>query len=279
MQHAQCHHADAPVSDRPAGDHDDVVAYYREIAPFYDAELEGRDDLDFWRRIAEHNRGGTILELGAGSGRVTEALASAAGTVVAIDLSPEMLGMARRRLSGRADVSLVLADMLDLPFRAAFDAIVAADDPFSHLTEDAERDRALRSAARLLKPGGRFVLDALWLGPKEARAVASVGGRVREHASSLDGQPLRVVERWQRVRDGSGASGRERSCRASYRYLRPGHAPVVARFVAHDWTAAELTARLGQAGLHVHERWGGYRGEPWDPERSQQLIVAARPAP
>jgi SAM-dependent methyltransferase len=234
MQHTRCHHPSDRDADRPAGGHDDVIAYYREIAPFYDAELEGRDDLGFWRRIAEGHRGGRFLELGAGSGRVTETLAPPAGEVVAIDVSPEMLGKAQVRLSDRENVRLVLADMLDLPFHATFDLIVAADDPFSHLTEDAGRDRALQGVARLLKPGGRFVLDALWLCPKEARAVAAVGGRVREHASLLDGQPMRVVERWQRVQDGTGATGRG--------------------------------------------RWGGYRGEPWDSERSQQLIVAARAA-
>ena len=135
MEHAGCHqpgqsastHGDRRI-DAPAG----VVEYYREIAPFYDAELRDRDDLGFWRGIARRHRGGRILEIGAGTGRVTETLAPAARALIAVDLSPEMLRLARARLTGRSNVQLVRADMRELPFgvcsEALFDLIVAADD-------------------------------------------------------------------------------------------------------------------------------------------------------
>lgn len=270
-----------PAAERHtlAAERDDVVDYYREIAPFYDAELGDRDDLELWTAVASRQRGGRFLELGAGSGRVTEVLAPFARDLVAVDLSPDMLRLARGRLAGRPNVQLVLADMLELPFTTSshtlFDLIAAADDPFSHLTERAARDRALQVVARHLAPHGRFVLDALWLAPDDASAVSSAQGRVREHTSVLDGQALHVVERWRRIREREQSSAQGHSCRVRYEYVQAGRAPVVAQFEAHDWSPAELLDALRRAGLRVDECWGSYRGEAWQAGTSKQLIVSA----
>jgi SAM-dependent methyltransferase len=252
-----------------AGTRADVEAYYRDVAPFYDAETADRGDLGFWRQIAASRRGGRFLELGAGSGRVTAALAPFAGVLVAIDLSPDLMGLARERLSRWPRVHLVRADMRALPFSAPFDLIVAADDPFSHLADDDDRDRTLRGIARSLAPGGRFVLDALWLSPEAASAVASVGGRVQQRTTSWHGRRLRVVERWAR----RGAP--RRCCRARYEYHRAGCPTVTAEFDARDWSPEELAGRLARAGLAIIRAWGSYRPTAWDPGTSEQLIVEA----
>src|SRR5688572_29474572 len=134
--------ADAPApSSGQVGQVDDraeVEAYYRTIAPFYDAELADRDDLEFWRELAGRHQGARVLELGAGSGRVTAALAPSAGVLVGLDISPELLQLARPRLAAWPHARLVQADMLALPFREPFDLIVAADDPMSHLVDAAD---------------------------------------------------------------------------------------------------------------------------------------------
>jgi SAM-dependent methyltransferase len=211
-----------------------------------------------------------VLELGAGSGRVTAALAPTARALVGVDISPELLRLARPRLARWPHARLVQADMLALPFRGPFDLIVAANDPLSHLVESSDRDRALDAVAQHLAPSGRFVLDALWLAPSEAAKVAGRGGRVEQHTTTMDGRPLRVLERWERTDDD------RRCCHAHYEYHRGGRRPVVADFDAHDWSADELFTRLDRAGLAVTQVWGSYQGGRWDPTRSSQLIVEAR---
>lgn len=258
-------------ADRPAGidDHSEVEEYYRTIAPFYDAELADRDDLEFWRALADRHRGARVLELGSGSGRVTAVLAPPARELIGVDISPELLRLARPRLAAWPHARLLQADMLALPFRAPFDLIVAADDPMSHLVEAADRDRALRVVARHLAPGGRFVLDALWFAPSEAARVARPGGRVQHRITSMEGQRLRVVEHWERT------DAPEHCCHAHYQYHRRGRRPVVADFEARDWSQGELYERFYRAGLAVTRLWGSYQGEPWHPVRSSQLIVEA----
>jgi SAM-dependent methyltransferase len=246
-----------------------VEAYYHEIAPFYEAELAGRDDLDFWKGIASERAGGRTLEIGAGTGRVTLSLAPSARQLVAIDLSPDLLRLARRSLSIHSHVSLVRADMRALPLLGPFDLVVAANDPLSHLLEDADRDRALRQVARCLAPDGRFLLDALWLSPSEAIAVKQVGGRVRHHLGSLRGEPLGITERW-------CASPNHRRCyRAAYEYCRPGCDVVATSFDARAWTPSEIHVGFRRAGLRVTQFWGTYCREPWDAISSPNLIVEA----
>jgi hypothetical protein len=113
------------------------------------------------------------------------------------------------------------------------------------------------------------VLDALWLPPADALAVAAPGGRVRRRTATLDRQRVGVVERWRRE------PGVHRCCHAEYEYRPAGRPPVVADFDARDWSRDELTARLAGAGLAIEATWGSYNGEPWDAARSERLIVAA----
>jgi demethylmenaquinone methyltransferase/2-methoxy-6-polyprenyl-1,4-benzoquinol methylase len=101
-----------------------------------------------------------LLELGCGTGALTERLIARGGQVVAIDQSPEMLDRARQRLAGAP------ADRLGLEERTAaevdgfepetFDA-VAASYVLSEMSPG-ERLYVLRAAARALRPGGRLAL-------------------------------------------------------------------------------------------------------------------------
>jgi SAM-dependent methyltransferase len=256
---------DVPTHDRLQGQ---VASYYRRIAPFYDAELAERGDECFWQEVGAAHRGARVLDLGCGSGRATALLAPAATEVVGIDLSPELLDRARVRLASCSNVRLVRADMREFAFGQGFDLIVAANDPFSHLLADADRARTLDLVARHLAPGGRFVLDALWLPPAAEAAMAHLDGRVQLRACSLDGQTLRIVETWRQGVD----SGR---CQARYEYHLPDREPVVAAFEARAWSPVDLTDALCAAGLKVVDRWGDYDRSPWDESTSNHLIVTA----
>lgn len=269
MEHAEHDHQEPSGVALAHAERADIEAYYRDVAPFYDADLTARGDLEFWRRIAAGHRGQRILELGAGTGRVTEVLAPMAGLLVALDLSPELLALAGPRLAPFPQAHRIRGDMLALPFGQPFDLIVAPNDPLSHLLDPDERDRVLVEVAHRLAPGGCFVLDALWLSPEDVREVSKAGGRVEQRTRAVDGQRVAVVERWERT------SRRQHRCAAQYTYHPVGHAPVQAEFEARDWSPSELLARLGRAGLTVTATWGDYQGAPWSAETSSQLIVAA----
>ncbi|WP_433050615.1 class I SAM-dependent methyltransferase [Dactylosporangium sp. CS-033363] len=97
--------------------------------------------------------GGTVLDAGCGTGRALPALRDAvgpAGTVIGLDVTAEMLDVARTR-----GEHLVMGDARRLPFATgALDAIFAAG-LVMHLPDAAE---GLRELARATCPGGRLVL-------------------------------------------------------------------------------------------------------------------------
>ena len=93
----------------------------------------------------------TVLELGAGTGKLTTELAAMGHDVHATDPDPEMLGILHRRLPD-VRTSLASAEELPLPDRSV-DVVVSAQ-AFHWF----DLDRALPEIARVLKPGGRLAL-------------------------------------------------------------------------------------------------------------------------
>ncbi|MES1240741.1 MAG: class I SAM-dependent methyltransferase [Acidobacteriota bacterium] len=243
----------------------EVRDYYHRILPFYDAELRERGDEEFWARMACDPPGCRVLELGAGTGRATEILARKAGRVVATELVPEMIAQARRKVGELPHVQLLVADMRELSLRERFELVVAVDDPFVHLTGDDDRDRAFRTAAGHLAPGGRFLLDAAWFPPGDREEAAD--GLVKEHAAE-DGR-LCVREIW-------SCDPGTRLCSTRFEYRQAGELVEQASFPGRLWSLDELESRARSSGLRVSNLWGDYDLRPWNRDSSPRLIAELR---
>lgn len=243
----------------------EVQDYYHRILPFFEAELRGRGDDAFWSRMAEGPPGCRVLELGAGTGRATAFLARSAARVVASDVSPELIAVARRRLAGLPHVRLLVADMRELSLQESFDLVAAVDDPFVHLLEDQDRDRALKVVAEHLAPGGRFVLDAAWFPPEDREDAAD--GLVKERAAQ-NGR-LRVREVWL-------CDPETRLCTARFEYRLGGRKAAEASFTGRLWSVEELETRARTAGLRLSRLWGDYDLRAWDRGSSPRLIAEMR---
>ena len=98
-----------------------------------------------------------VLDLGCGAGHTALALAPHAASVTAVDLTDEMLavaaGLARQR--SLDNITFKLADVAALPFPADSFDLVVSRYAAHHF---AAPDRALAAAARVLRPGGTFLL-------------------------------------------------------------------------------------------------------------------------
>ena len=114
-------------------------------------------------------RGGPVLELGCGTGRVTAPLAAQTGAVVVgLDIDPEMLAVARTRYDG----PLLCGDMRRFAFHSRFPVVVI---PFSSLQEldGAGRRECLAHVAAHLADEGVLALEVTDL-PIEALASVEV---------------------------------------------------------------------------------------------------------
>ena len=132
---------------------------YDDNAALYDLQYAAyRDDIPFYTRLA-HDQGGSVLELGAGTGRVTEALLAAGHEVVAVDASAAMLARAATRLAGREGVELVEADMRSVRLGRHFDLVIAPFNTLMHAYTLDDQDATLATVAEHLAPDGLFAFD------------------------------------------------------------------------------------------------------------------------
>ena len=112
-----------------------------------------------WRRRAVRRLQGKVLDVACGTGDMVIELAKRGCTVTGIDLSEEMLSLARQKTASAnfqsSVFNLQLADAESLPFPgASFDAVTCAFGVrnFEHL------EQGLKEMLRVLKPGGRLVI-------------------------------------------------------------------------------------------------------------------------
>lgn len=130
--------------------------------------------------------GRDVLDVGSGIGEpaITAAAAASGGRVVGVDLSPEMVALARTAGAAHHNLSFLVGDLESLGLPAAsFDVAVSRWAlPFA-----ADRARMLREIGRLLRPKGTLVA-AVWGEPHEVPAI-SLAFRVISRELDLEPPP------------------------------------------------------------------------------------------
>jgi SAM-dependent methyltransferase len=139
-----------------------VSAALYDDAELYDLHHDGyRDDFGFYRRLAIDG-GGAVLELGAGTGRLTLHLARSGIDVVAVEPHPAMRSRLERHIVEAglgARVEVVAGDARTLDLGVAVPLVIAPFNTLMHLESLADQDAALASARRHLRAGGAFASD------------------------------------------------------------------------------------------------------------------------
>jgi SAM-dependent methyltransferase len=147
----------------PTDDVSDIEKHYRGYAEQEEDRLQ-RHPFEFritMRYFADHlPPSGRILEVGCATGRYTVALATKGYRMTSVDLTPELVEMAKRNIAEagvQANVSTCVADgrdLSDVPGRD-FDAGLLMG-PLYHLIEREDRQRAIREVVERLRPGAPF---------------------------------------------------------------------------------------------------------------------------
>ena len=178
---------------------DGVVSFLgaQELSEAEQRERSSRDDQSGWydtmfegytnavevptvvRRVGRPD--GPILDHGAGSGRISEALLDLGQPVVALDYSGAMLRLAVERAKGRPLLA-VQSDGRRLPLRDGVFHAATCIEVYVHFRED-DRRRILDELARVLVPSGRLVISALnWnLVYRVWEKLGNEGAREGEH--------------------------------------------------------------------------------------------------
>ncbi len=252
-------------------------------ALLYDYEYRRRRaDVVFYRELARKRlgEGGRILELGAGSGRVTIPLARAGHEVVAVDSSKPMLEKLRARVAAlprsvAKRISVVEGDLRAFTAGGAtkatpgkFPLVIAVFNVLEHLYTRVELDACLRRVVEHLAPGGAFAFDVQmpdlgWLlrDPSKrwakTRFTDPTTGRAMFYSTNHDYDPvgqIALIRLYYEPADGKGPT-------------------TIVKLSQRKYFPAELEALVAHAGLRVVDRFGDFSWRPLDGAAESQVLV------
>lgn len=218
-------------------------------------------------RVADLQPGETVLDLGSGAG--LDLLLSArrvgpGGRVIGLDMTPEMVELARRNTAGAANVEIRLGRIEDIPLPDASVDVVISN---CVLNLSADKPAVLREAARVLRPGGRFGVSDLIadddVDPDQvATAATAIGAGVRPLGRAAYRDELAAAGladiRIEPTHDAGGgvlaATIHATKPAVAIRPMRPADWPVVAAIYAQGIATGNATF---ETDVPAWERWNG----------------------
>ncbi len=139
----------------------DVSSMFDEVSPRYDLinDVLSVGNSRLWRiamtRALQPRKGMRVLDLAAGTGTSSAAIAHHGAHVTAADFSEGMLAVGRERQAGNDLIEFVWADATELPFED--DSFDAATISFG-LRNVNDPKKAIAEMRRVVRPGGRIVI-------------------------------------------------------------------------------------------------------------------------
>jgi ubiquinone/menaquinone biosynthesis C-methylase UbiE len=238
---------------------------YDSIAEIYDLYVTADYDVAFFV-VEAAEAGGPVLELTAGTGRISLPLVEAGVELTCVDRSQGMLDVLSRKLEERGlHAEVHCADVSRLGLPARFALAILPFQSFMEIVGEGDQRAALAAVHGCLAPGGRFICTLH--NPAVRRAHVDERLRVVGRFPIPDGTLLvtgfeqggdPIVTRLQYFEFFS-ADGRLRQKRLL---------PMEFAFVERD----EFAAMAEAAGFRVVELYGDYDRAAFDPEHSPVMI-------
>ncbi len=236
---------------------EDPSFYGDSWAPVYDERhgfMDPQAAVDFLAGLAGDGR---VLELAIGTGRVGLPLASRGVQVEGLDASEAMVARLRAKPGGDL-IPVVIGDMGDVPATGPFQLVYLVFNTLFGLLTQARQADCFRNTARVLAPGGAFVIECFV--PDLARFDR--GQRVQTQSVTEDSAVLELS-----IHD----AAEQRITTQIVTLDRTGvhlH-PVALRYC---WPS-ELDLLAQQAGLHLAERYADWERTPFDSRSTRHVSV------
>jgi SAM-dependent methyltransferase len=243
-------------------------AFYSHARP-YDLMFSGDGPaVDVFR--AEANRqGGSVLELGCGTGHKLIPIASDGHPCLGLDSSSDMLAEAQRKAKLRGvEVEWMQGDMRFIDLGCTFDFVFITANSLLHLHEVEDLVSCFRSVRRHLAPGARFIFDVF---NPSVRLLAEADGMRRTRGSLSFTDPDRgdVSVDVAEIYDASA-----QVTRGTW-YLSTDSEPdfVVVPLQIRSIFPQELPVLVSLGGLRLVERFGAWSGQPFAADSPLQLCI------
>ena len=246
------------------------MSAYDPLADLYDLEYAHDYDLPFWLALVGRE-GGSVVEWGAGTGRLAAPLSEAGFDVTGVEVSEAMIEQGRAK--GAVGVDWVHGDMRSVKLRRRYGIGVCAFNSFLCMRSQEDALVFLRNAREHLEPGGLLGIEVSAFSPEELSDAP--GGPFLRHDFARE-LSQGTLERFSVSR--YDPATQLISMRLFYEmYDREGR---LENKRMHELTIrvvgrGELELMLKLAGFEVEAAYGGFEGELFG-EESERLILLAR---
>jgi SAM-dependent methyltransferase len=240
-----------------------------------------QDDVEWYRRKATDS-GGPVLELGAGTGRITVPIAAAGVSVAALDIDAGMLAKLRDKVrvlpeDVRRRIDVHQGDMRSFALHQEFSLVIIPFRAFLHNLTSDDQLATLRRVYDHLRPGGELAFNVFhpsleymaahtgsqagtwrWGGTHELPAG---GFAVYAECTSYDTVHQRVhsMIRTEEFAD-DGSLIRTHMLRLELAYLYP----------------SDIKRLLTEAGFELVRMSGDFKGRPFEHDRDELVVEARR---
>ncbi|MFN7984372.1 MAG: methyltransferase domain-containing protein [Vicinamibacterales bacterium] len=234
-----------------------------------------------WYRERARRIGGRVLELGAGTGRITLGIADDGVEVWALDASQAMLTALETKRTSRppevqSRVHTVLGDMRRFELAERFSFVIIPYRAFLHNLTEADQLACLRCVRRHLAPGGTLAFNvfhpSLEFMSRNAGTLANVWRHVTTHPLPHGGCLTRA--------DAVSYETPRRLVHAQHRYDEWDASGVLTRSTLHSFTLSylypsDIQHLLADAGFEDITIYGGFDERPFERD-ADELVVTAR---
>jgi SAM-dependent methyltransferase len=157
-------------------------------------------EIDFYRQLIREKKSRSILEVACGTGRILLRVAEDDIEATGIDLSKEMLDVARAKSAGRPNITLQIASMVSFELNRKFDLAIVPGHSFQFMLTPDDQVACLQSIKHHLVPGGTLVVhldhqDIDWLGDLY-RDLGGVFNVETEVPHPETGNKIRISRAW-----------------------------------------------------------------------------------
>ena len=219
--------------------------YGEKIADIYDDWYSSPDESST-ALLCDLARGGRVLELGIGTGRIALPLKEKGIDISGIDASPSMVRKLYAKPGGK-DIPVTIGDFSDVPVEDRYDLIFVVFNTFFALTTQEEQLKCLQNVAHRLTPRGVFLIEAFV--PDVGRFDR--GGSVR--ATDVDENRVKIDVA---MHDPLG-----QLVTSQHLIISEGGVRLYPVTIRYTWPA-ELDMMARVAGMKLADRWGNWkRGE------------------
>jgi len=243
--------------------------YHNKFAPLYDFFQHGvKNDIKFYLDYFK-NFEGKILEIGAGTGRITIPLLKQSLDVTALDIAPKMLEILKEKAKKEnIEAKTITANMKDFRLNNKFKAIIITFRTLQHMYSVNDQLKALKNIKRHLMPNGILIFDVYnpslkyiskgnwqWQGNK-AISLPNTKGKVKiDYRNQYDMAEQIMYQ--------------------EFRFTYPDNRKEIIPLKMRFFFRFEIEHLLSRAGFKVKNLYGDFNKKPFKSDSAEIICIAS----